>query len=206
MSSNTKESKIKISGIITAIFLIPILEKILSPAYDTVINWAFSTSNVWLQVISSLFYSRISEGVYINIPFYIFIVIVGSLLIKLIVPPKPSTTCGDENMDCCQKEPPCILSKRIKCLFIYSIQQKPFKIFICITLYVLFILFILTTNFINKTITRTTNNIEIVAPYIDDYDYKCLKSNFHSMNSLSDFNDLNDKLEEYARKANLTLK
>ena len=58
----------------------------------------------------------------------------------------------------------------------------------------------------NLNITRSTNNIEIVAAYISDYDYKILKSNFHTISSRSDFDSFNRLLTEYADKAGIKLK
>jgi len=161
------------------LFFTPVIEKILTPAYTFTINQLFSTGSAFTQFISNLFYSRISEGVYINISFYIFIVIISLILIKIVNP------CIPRNLPCdvaqteasCQKST-CQFSQRVKCLFIDLLNQTKFKQFSFITLYIVFIFLILTTNFINKTITQTMNNIEIVSPYISDYDYKMLKSNY----------------------------
>ena len=62
------------------------------------------------------------------------------------------------------------------------------------------------TNYINHTITRTMNNIEIVSPYISDQEYKLLNSKFHSMESSNDFKELYSQLEKYAVSANVKLK
>lgn len=57
----------------------------------------------------------------------------------------------------------------------------------------------------NKTVALT-NNIEIVSPYITDVEYKQLKSNFHSIETQSDYNVLVEKLEIISDKYSLKLK
>ena len=64
----------------------------------------------------------------------------------------------------------------------------------------------LITNFVNLNITKLTNNIEIIAPYIGDQEYKILKSNYHSISSRSDFDSFNNLLIEYAERADVKLK
>ena len=57
-----------------------------------------------------------------------------------------------------------------------------------------------------NTISKTTlNNIEIVSPYISDYDYKLLKSRFYSIQSFYDFNSLTNDIERIAKKNGLKI-
>ena len=60
--------------------------------------------------------------------------------------------------------------------------------------------------FIHNAITVTMNNIEIVSPYIPDENYKMLKSEFHSINSFVDYENLESKLSKIADDNNLRLK
>lgn len=58
---------------------------------------------------------------------------------------------------------------------------------------------------ISNTSHFISQNIEIVAPYIDEQHYKQLKSDFYTMDSMEDFNDLNQKLKNIADKHSLHL-
>ena len=61
-------------------------------------------------------------------------------------------------------------------------------------------------SFINSIVTKTTNNIEIVSPYITDSDYKQLKSTFHSIESKEDYDVLTEKLQHIADENSIKLK
>ncbi len=58
-------------------------------------------------------------------------------------------------------------------------------------------------NYVNKAITSTTNNIEIVSPYISEEEYKYLKSDFYSIQTREDFDMLHETLDNIAQKHNL---
>lgn len=60
--------------------------------------------------------------------------------------------------------------------------------------------------FIQKAKTNTLANIEIVSPYIEDIEYKTLKSNFYSISSEDDFNNLTNELQSIAEENNIKLK
>lgn len=60
--------------------------------------------------------------------------------------------------------------------------------------------------FINNAITKATNNIEIVSPYITDIEYKQLKSDFYSIKNRDDYNALMDTLADIADANSITLK
>ena len=211
---NNKEKKIKINipSIICTFLLTPIFEKILTPIYDYIANKFLSISHDGIQFISSLVYTRISQGVYINIPFYIFIIIISFLLslvlfFSVLHPYQKTNSCCDAtHPSSCAKRQKLNIFTKLRCLFFNPEKRRKFMIVNSVLLYIIFILFILSTNFINNTITRTTNNIEIVSPYISDYDYKMLKSKFYSMNSRTDFDYLYSLLEQYSQNANVELK
>lgn len=60
--------------------------------------------------------------------------------------------------------------------------------------------------FINNKITKVTNNIEIISPYINDTDYKILKSEFYSINSADDYKKLTNKISDFADSHSIVLK
>lgn len=204
----------RIKNNIASFVLIPLIvtafwEKVLSPKFDIFVNYLFSFSNSFLDSISGYIYSRISEGVYINVDFYNFIFFMSSVLGILAAETfifyraceregqsKPSTIHG-KIVILLRKN--FYFLRKPKCLYCISV-------FCFIFLYLFFFLFILMTNYINHTITRTMNNIEIVSPYISDQEYKLLNSKFHSMESSNDFKELYSQLEKYAVSANVKLK
>ena len=49
-------------------------------------------------------------------------------------------------------------------------------------------------------------NIEIIAPYISDEEYKTLKSDFYQMEDIGDYNSLQNELNYIAKKNSLNLK
>ena len=89
-------------------------------------------------------------------------------------------------------------------------KNNNFSYILCITWFCLFAFFITFTYgknlYILNKITVMTNNIEIVSPYISDKEYKELKSDFHCIESLDDYNKLDDKLNTIAEKNSLKLK
>ena len=59
---------------------------------------------------------------------------------------------------------------------------------------------------VSNTARDTINNIEIVAPYITDMEYKQLRADFFQMDSKSDYQSLVEKLESIAESHGLQLK
>ena len=62
------------------------------------------------------------------------------------------------------------------------------------------------TSFVNKKITVLTNNIDIVSPYITDFEYKKLISNFHTIKSSDDYSNLESALKVIAESHAIILK
>ena len=95
---------------------------------------------------------------------------------------------------------------------IYDIQVKLTKrvlITVCFVaaLFILIFSCIFTKYiYVQTNIVRLTNNIEIVSPYISDQEYKILKSEFHSMQSRKDYDDLNLKLESISKENSIRIK
>lgn len=73
----------------------------------------------------------------------------------------------------------------------------------------IFIFFTLDTMYDSQVYSEAHSflrNIEIVAPYISDEEYKAIKSNFYQMENIDDYNSLQNELDSIARKNNLKLK
>ena len=60
-------------------------------------------------------------------------------------------------------------------------------------------------SFINRSITKSLNNIEILSPFISDYNYKMLKSKFHLIKSKSDYDALNSEIEDLLKTYSIQL-
>ena len=73
-------------------------------------------------------------------------------------------------------------------------------------IWIVTIAFLSLTNFVNHTMIRLTNNIEIIAPYVTDEEYKYLKSDFTLMKNYNDFCELTNALNKYASDNNVILK
>ncbi len=66
--------------------------------------------------------------------------------------------------------------------------------------------FLIQQSYVTETALKLTNNIEIVSPYVSDLEYKQLKSEFHSMQSRSDYDNLVFKLDSIGSENHLRLK
>lgn len=92
-----------------------------------------------------------------------------------------------------------VINKQLKKIyFLLSIS-----IFIATILYFSIFVFY---SYTRHTAIRITNNIEIVSPYISDLEYKTLKSNFYSLSSKQDYDELVLQIEKFANENNLKLK
>ena len=60
--------------------------------------------------------------------------------------------------------------------------------------------------FVNAKIISSTNNIEIVSPFVSDQEYRQLKSEFHLIQNSNDYEKLYDKLQDIADKNDIKLK
>lgn len=71
--------------------------------------------------------------------------------------------------------------------------------------FVAMIISIARASFIFATQTHTLNNIEIVAPYITSQEYKKLKSNYYSIQTKDDYDELSQTIKSIAQDNKLTL-
>lgn len=208
-----KGPKIKtiILNIFISLVLLPVGERLFTPIHNEIVHKVLSAQNTGLKFLSDFLYSRISEGVYVNIPFYIFIVLIsfflGVLMHNVLTLYKSTSSCCDSSLIAsCTKRKELNFLLRLKCFVLNPKSCKSLALSGYVAIYLFFFLFLLTTNFVNLNITKLTNNIEILGPYISDYEYKVLKSNFHSISSRNDFDSFNHLLNEYANKAGIKLK
>lgn len=72
--------------------------------------------------------------------------------------------------------------------------------------YIIFFFYVLgRITYINLTITKTLNNIEILSPYISDHDYKMMKSKFHRIQNKVDYDSLNSEIENLSTIYSISL-
>lgn len=110
--------------------------------------------------------------------------------------PQESSDNSDENKQLS------MLSSRLK-------KDKFYRCRFCVIAIIFLLLYILRyteINFINHKITSTLNNIEIISPYVPDYEYKQIKSDFYLTSCKNDYDSLVDKLNVIANDNGITLK
>jgi hypothetical protein len=90
---------------------------------------------------------------------------------------------------------PSLKSKSKKLLFTSKILFI-ILIFLTLSYVVLFLYYFGRMTFINSSISKTLNNIEILSPYVSDYDYKMLKSKFHLIRNKLDYDALSSEIED----------
>ena len=157
-----------------------IADKTLTPAFNPIFQKVLSYKIKLINRISHFIYSRIAEGVYINIAFYIFIFV------------------------CCEFTTTFIDIDWFKDLTF--IDANILKAFGIILIYFFMLLFLMLTNFINKSITKMTCNIEILSAYVSNDTYKQLRSSFFSIENKKDYDELFDLMKTIALHNNVKLK
>lgn len=213
----------KMTNIITLI-IIPLVvtalwEKILGPLFDISITWLSTFGSAFLQASTDLIYIYIATGRPIDISKYLFMIIISYMLGGLLTTTSESIKSRKKavalqnklinptdsgQMVSVKKE----LTESEEINHLAHNAKKYSRIFIAFTIcgYTAYVLFISVTGYINSTIAKLTNNIEIVAPYIDDYEYKLLKSTFYSMEGADDYHSLVTELNRIAETNGIKLK
>lgn len=196
-----------ISCIILSIISAAIWEKIISPHFNEFMNYILSFGNKFITIISNLIYTRIATGIYINIPYFIFMIIMSFLILVWLIEIycvyklKRIHIYNEVN-----KKEQIKQDNKIN-VWLFKVIYSKYLLSVYTAFIILFYLFFfLITNFINDTITKVTNNIEIISPYIDDYNYKMLKSKFYLMTSRKDYEDLTLIIDKYGNEFGITLK
>lgn len=171
--------KALLNNIVLVIITI-VADKTLTPAFEPIFQKIFSYKSKLINKISCFIYSRIAEGVYINIAFYIFIFVCCEFTTTFV-----DNTWFQE---------------------ITFINTNIIQVFGIILIYFFMFLFLMLTNFINKSITKMMCNIEILSAYISDDVYKQLKSSFFSIESKKNYDELLKSMETIASEHNVKLK
>lgn len=215
--------KAKKTNIITLI-IIPLLvtalwEKLLGPLFDISLTWLSAFGGEFLQANINIIYIYIATGRPVDTSWFLFIIVASLMLARLLMTASESiksykklvevhnklTNPSDERHVVSAEK---LLTDSEK--MNRSIQsEKKFSRF-CVILtacgYIAYLLYVLVVGYINTTITKLTNNIEIVAPYVDDFEYKSLKSAFYSMEGADDYHSLITELNHIAETNGVKLK
>lgn len=213
------------SGIIGSIVCGALWERIFSPITNVVFDKMLSLGGKLTVNISKYTYRQISNGFsesssdFILIIFMVmFIGALFSLSLELRKPylslnslrPVRNSEALNHNELISMSEKTKQLTKDINnAIQEYKIIYKKAYIFLNLLFFLVAFLLIFTITqitYVNTTITKLTNNIEIVSPYITDLQYKKLKSTFHSMSSRPDYDALVLSLDAIAKKNNIYLK
>ena len=180
-----------------------LLERIFSGFLEKGIQYMVSNECFY----SNWAYRRISEGVRVNLGFYIILILIIYFNIVFVTnhnkkKEKSSKNCKGK-CEKCQKNHTfqCVSSKICDWY-----KHSEGYVAIIAAIWIVTIAFLSLTNFVNHTMIRLTNNIEIVAPYVTDEEYKYLKSDFTLMKNYNDFCELTNTLNKYASDNNVTLK
>lgn len=220
---NKKSKKDKLSPVrkaIIGVILAFIAEKLLSPLCEFLFALFLGIGGGLIKAISNMTYRQISNGYdESGVRLIIYILVVATLAVAYIAffnvkkrkddilakvsLGEKTAESSEENTQNSSKTDPAdtieVLRKNISRDFvIFSIS-----IIICISA----LLFTyMQYTYSNSIITKTTNNIEIVSPYISDLEYKQLKSDFHTLESADDYKKLQEKLQTIAESNDIKLK
>lgn len=215
--------KEKINQVITLI-LIPLLitalwEKLLGPLFDIFINWLSAFGGEFMQSFIDLIYTYVATGRPVDTSRYLFMILASFILLELtrissksiksyknLVTRQNELTNPTENKPMVPAKKELTNSEKVDDLVKHVRIYSWFCMTISICYWVMYFIFMTSVGYINNTITKLTNNIEIVAPYIEDSEYKLLKSSFYSMDSSDDYHSLVTELNRIAEINGIKLK
>ena len=178
-----------------------ILEKICSGIFERGIEGLLSICPFFAGWV----YKRISEEYPVNLSFYLFILIVLFMTYEFTKAYRvncETEKCKGECDRCKLKHSLKCVWKKLKDWFLHSGSYKS----VLAAVWIFVFLFLTLTNYINHTTVCISNNIEIVAPYVSEMEYKELRRDFHLMNSYSDYSKLRERMERYATENGIVLR
>lgn len=212
MNQNRKPLNPFISLIFLPLLISAIWEKILSPLFDRVLESVLSISNSLFTSISNHIYTEISNGVMDRYSPVVCSCLFGAFCAVTLISlsnsyalyqstlldtPSDNDLKNDPNID--EKEHTLYQFAKHKFLFCSSI-------IIAVIAHLFALTFLIQQSYVTETALKLTNDIEIISPYISDLEYKQLKSDFHSMQSRFDYDNLVLRLETIGSENHLRLK
>ncbi len=212
MNDNKKSLNPFVSLIFLPLLISAVWEKILSPLFDRVLEGILSISNSLFTSISNHIYTEISNGVMDRYSSVVCSCLFGAFCAVTLFSLSNSyelyqSTLLDTSSDDASKndsddnEQELTLYQFAKYKFLFSSS-----IIFAVIAHLFCLAFLTQQSYVTETALKLTNNIEIVSPYVSDLEYRQLKSEFHSMQSRSDYDNLVLKLDSIGSENHLRLK
>lgn len=195
-SSTKFFSKPTIIAITTGLFASALWEKVFSPILDATYLIFLDIAKVFSDTIATSTYRQISLGfresysftsqiVFITTIIYLlWFLILNFLSLRSKLLKKESGNQKSKVKKIPKAWPITTVSLILTLLTIYVVSREVY---------------------IHNCISRTTANIEIIAPYISDYDCKMLNSRFRSLSSEEDYYSLTQDIKDIANQNDLFL-
>lgn len=222
MDKKTKSTIV--SFVFWPLFVTALWEKILSPLFDDGLELVLSVSNRLFTNISDRIYTDISNGLVDKFPSILcscFFGVLCAITIYFLFEShemyksywlsfqnKHSKKIQNNKLNSDSDDSQDLANPQSLELYELSKRKFLFCSFFLIAIIVHLACFysLSRQSYVQDTALRLTNNIEIVAPYISDLKYKQLKSEYHLMQSRSDYDNLVSELESIGLENNLPLK
>lgn len=214
LNDNQKSTKTFFTLIFLPLLISAVWEKILSPLFDRALEGILAISNSLFTGISNRIYTNISYGVKDSYSPIVCSLLFGALCAITLISLSnsyelyqsahldvPSDNDPNSKADLNEDDQESSLFQFHKSRFLFT-----FSILFAIVAHLFVLVYLIKQSYVDETAQKLTNNIEIVSPYISDLEYKRLKSEFYSMHSRSDYDDLITKLETIGSENHLNLK
>lgn len=212
MNDNKKPLNPFVSLIFLPLLISAVWEKIASPLFDHALEGILSISNSLFTSISNHIYTEISKGTMDRYSPVVCSCLFGAFCAATLLSLSNSytlyqSTLLDTPSDNDLKNDPDVDKKE---LALYQFAKYKFlfssSIVLAVIAHLFAFTFLIQQSYVTETALKLTNNIEIVSPYVSDLEYRQLKSEFYSMHSRSDYDNLVFKLETIGSEHHLRLK
>ncbi|MEI1257502.1 hypothetical protein V8Q34_22495 [Blautia sp. JLR.GB0024] len=220
MDNNKKIfSKTSIYAAIVGALLAFIVGKLFNPIFEFVFSLFLNIGGGFVQLISDATYKQISDGFSeqgTGVLMYVLIVVAVSAanflrevfknfcdkMINII-----ESKNANETQILPDKSNTSTRNKDAKLPTVKTVKRYYKALLFCTYFLVAILVFVyMQYAFVNAKIISSTNNIEIVSPFVSDQEYRQLKSEFHLIQNSNDYEKLYDKLQDIADKNDIKLK
>ena len=220
MDNNKKIfSKTSIYAAIVGALLAFIVGKLFNPIFEFVFSLFLNIGGGFVQLISDATYKQISDGFSeqgTGVLMYVLNVVAVSAanflrevfknfcdkMINII-----ESKNANETQILPDKSNTSTRNKDAKLPTVKTVKRYYKALLFCTYFLVAILVFVyMQYAFVNAKIISSTNNIEIVSPFVSDQEYRQLKSEFHLIQNSNDYEKLYDKLQDIADKNDIKLK
>lgn len=186
----------RLASFFASVVAVFVIEKVISNPIEKIIGCLTSND----LFVSKWVYKRIAEGTMVNIPFYLLIM--ALVVLSLFIFSKSSSTKEEDTNFCNSCKP----EKKETCPYLrfkrFFDLKNNYRAII-ITMWCAWACFAFVTNYINHNSIRIQNNIEIIAPVINEMELKELRSEFFMIESYDDYYKLTSKIDAIAAENGL---